>query len=277
MTTAASAIRPRTPCSTPSATATTWRHRPPQPTGDAGRVRIPAEALEALVVQRLQQLLRDQLALLDALSAPGDDAALLQALLNAASARSRAWPKLTPEQLRQLVRAVVVRITVAPDALVIALNKGALRSLLLPGASASPQPAEEDLIALRIQARLQRRGRSVRLVVTPHADSATAVPEDQALIEVLAQGQRWFEQWLRGEVASLRAIAQSAGKSERHVSQVIRAAFLAPDLVEALLQGRRPAQLTVRGVMSELPFDWNEQRRRFGLAPTINDTLSVRD
>ena len=61
------------------------------------------------------------------------------------------------------------------------------------------------------------------------------------------------------------------------MSQVIRAAFLAPDLVEALLQGRRPAQLSVRGVMKELPWDWNEQRRRFGLAPEINDHLSVRD
>ena len=94
---------------------------------------------------------------------------------------------------------------------------------------------------------------------------------------MLAQGERWFEQWLRGEVASLRAIAQSAGKSERHVSQVMRAAFLAPDLLEALLQGRRPVRLTVRGVMKELPWDWNEQRRRFGLAPGINDNLSVRD
>jgi hypothetical protein len=37
--------------------------------------------------------------------------------------------------------------------------------------------------------------------------------EDEALIELLAQGQRWFEQWRRGEVASLRAIAQSAGKT----------------------------------------------------------------
>ena len=113
--------------------------------------------------------------------------------------------------------------------------------------------------------------------MTPHETSATAVQEDQALIEVLAQGQRWFEQWLRGEVASLRAIAQSVGKSERHVSQVIRAAFLAPDLVEALLQGRRPAQLSLRGVMKELPWDWNEQRRRFGLAPGINDHLRVCD
>jgi hypothetical protein len=124
---------------------------------------------------------------------------------------------------------------------------------------------------------VQRRGRSVRLVVTRLEASATAVPENRALIELLAQGQRWFEQWRRGEVASLRAIAQSAGQSERHVSQVIRAAFLAPDLVEALLQRRPPAQLTLRGVMKQLPWDWSEQRRRFGLAPGINHSLSVRD
>ena len=179
------------------------------------------------------------------------------------------------------MRAVLVRITVALDTLVIALNKGALRSVLLlsttHGARASSQQAGDDLIELRIEARMQRRGRSMRLVVTPHEASATAVPEDQALIEVLAQGQHWFEQWLRGEVASLRAIAQSAGKSERQVSQVIRTAFLAPDVVEALLQGRRSAQLTLQGAMKALPWDWNEQRRRFGLAPGINDSLSARD
>ena len=61
------------------------------------------------------------------------------------------------------------------------------------------------------------------------------------------------------------------------MSQVIRTAFLAPDLVQALFHGRRPAQLTVRGVMKDLPWDWNEQRRRFGLAAGMNDNLSVRD
>ena len=124
--------------------------------------------------------------------------------------------------------------------------------------------------------KVQRRGRSVRLVVTPLEASATALPENRALIELLAQGHRWLEQWLRGEVASLRAIAKSAGKSERHVSQVIRAAFLTPDLVEAVLHGRQPAQLTLRQVMKQLPWDWSEQRRRFGLTPGINDNLSVR-
>ena len=59
--------------------------------------------------------------------------------------------------------------------------------------------------------------------------------------------------------------------------QVIRAAFVAPDLVEAVLQGRQPARLTLRQVMKQLPWDWSEQRRRFGLATGINDSLSVRD
>ena len=124
---------------------------------------------------------------------------------------------------------------------------------------------------------MQRRGRAVRLVVTPSEVSPAAAPASPALINVLAQGQRWLEQLMRGEVSSLRSIAQSVGRSERHVSQVIRAAFLAPDLVEAVLQGRAPAQLTLRQIMKQLPWDWNEQRRRFGLAPGINDSLSVRD
>jgi hypothetical protein len=135
-----------------------------------------------------------------------------------------------------------------------------LRSVLLPaasdGASAAFQDAEDDLMQLSIEARVQRRGRSVRLVVSPLEASATALPENRALIALLAQGHRWLEQWLRGEVSSLRAIAKSAGKSERHVSQVIRAAFLTPDLVEAVLHGRQPAQLTLREVMKQLPWDW---------------------
>ena len=144
-------------------------------------------------------------------------------------------------------------------------------------ARASFQEAEDDLVQLTIEARVQRRGRSVRLVVTPQAASASAAQEDRALIEVLAQGHRWLEQWRRGEIASLRAIAKSAGKSERHVSQVIRAAFLTPELVEAVLLGRQPARLTLRQVMKQLPWDWSEQRRRFGLASNTNDSLSVRD
>jgi hypothetical protein len=249
------------------------------PRQDARMARIPAEELETLVLQRLLRWLSDQLALLDALSAPADDAAVLQGLLAAASARCQAWSKLAPEQLRGFVRAVMVKITIALDTIVIALNKSALRTVLLPAAAhgdiTSSQEAEDDLIQLTIEARVQRRGRAVRLVVTPLEASAAAAPASPALLNVLAQGHHWLEQLLRGEVCSLRSIAKSAGVSERYVSQVIHAAFLAPDLVEAVLQGRQPTQLTRRQLMKGLPCDWSEQRRMFGLAQGVPPRMAA--
>jgi site-specific DNA recombinase len=64
-------------------------------------------------------------------------------------------------------------------------------------------------------------------------------------------------------VSSLHRIAAAVGRSERYVSKVIRTAFLAPDLVEAVLEGRAPTRLTPAALTDDLPLDWNEQRRRF--------------
>jgi hypothetical protein len=60
-------------------------------------------------------------------------------------------------------------------------------------------------------------------------------------------------------------LANSAGLSERYVSRIIRCAFLAPDLVEAILQGHHWPGLTLRNLAQQLPLDWSEQRRTFGL------------
>ena len=87
--------------------------------------------------------------------------------------------------------------------------------------------------------------------------------ESPALIPALAQGHLWLTQWLRGEARSLSSIAKSAGVSERYVSQVLRCAFLAPALLETVLQGRQPAQLTLRQ-MKTLPLHCKEQRRVLG-------------
>ena len=60
-------------------------------------------------------------------------------------------------------------------------------------------------------------------------------------------------------------VANCAGLSERYVSRIMRCAFLAPDLVEAILQGRHWPGLTLRNLTEHLPLDWSEQRRTFGL------------
>ena len=79
-----------------------------------------------------------------------------QALLEAATAHCRAWPTLCAEQMRELVRAVVVKITIEVDRIAIQLSKSALRALLLPAASSSNtayEPDDDEQIELNIEAR----------------------------------------------------------------------------------------------------------------------------
>jgi site-specific DNA recombinase len=244
----------------------------PQQAISAPVARISALDLESLVLQRLHDWLSDPLGLLDALSNPGDDTALAQTLLAAASARCRAWPTLTSEQLREFVRSVAVKVTIGPGNITIALSKSALRALLLAVADNTLYEPEDDLIELSVEACLQRPGRAIRLVVGRATPGGVQSQDERRLIHTLAQAHQWLEQLLSGEVSSLRRIAAAVGKSERYVSKVIRAAFLAPDLVEAVLERRPPTGLTLAELTDHLPWDWNEQRRRFAVVLGANRT-----
>jgi hypothetical protein len=51
-------------------------------------------------------------------------------------------------------------------------------------------------------------------------------------------------------------------KAKRYVAQVLHAAFLAPDIVEAILNGQQPVDLTIEKLRKRPPIDWQEQRTR---------------
>ncbi len=54
--------------------------------------------------------------------------------------------------------------------------------------------------------------------------------------------------------------------TERYVSRIMRLAFLAPDIVEAKLDGYQPADLELERLMKGIPVSWNEQRRALGFS-----------
>jgi hypothetical protein len=54
--------------------------------------------------------------------------------------------------------------------------------------------------------------------------------------------------------------------TERYVGRIIRLAFLAPDIVEAILDGYQPADLELERLMKGVPIGWNEQRRALGFS-----------
>ena len=89
---------------------------------------------------------------------------------------------------------------------------------------------------------------------------------DENLIALLARAHRWRDQLAAGEFQTAREISHRTGTGPGEVSRIIQLAFLAPDIVEAVLAGRQPVELTPRHLMriGELPLEWHRQRRLLG-------------
>jgi hypothetical protein len=83
---------------------------------------------------------------------------------------------------------------------------------------------------------------------------------------LVAKAHRWFHQLETGEMPSIRAIARHEGIHECDVSRNLRLAFLAPDIVEAILDGNQPVDMTAETLrrLPQLPPDWETQRRLLG-------------
>jgi hypothetical protein len=84
---------------------------------------------------------------------------------------------------------------------------------------------------------------------------------DPKLIKAIARGRAWFEELAAGRARSLRELAERNGITRRYVRRLVDHTFLSPDLIEAILQGRQPVELTATRLTElDLPPDWIDQR-----------------
>src|SRR6476660_51896 len=89
---------------------------------------------------------------------------------------------------------------------------------------------------------------------------------DAKLVSLLADAHCWIDDVGQGRVVSLRDIARRYHRDVGEVSRTLPLAFLAPDIIEAILGGRQPIELTARQLLRirNLPSSWEDQRRRLG-------------
>jgi len=83
---------------------------------------------------------------------------------------------------------------------------------------------------------------------------------NHTLITAVARAHVWYERLLVEKTTSLRTIAREYGVTDGYVGRILRYAFLAPDLVEAILHGRQPPALTLERLLHDLPNSWAAQR-----------------
>jgi hypothetical protein len=101
--------------------------------------------------------------------------------------------------------------------------------------------------------------------VTP--DGVTWAPRprvDNAMVKALARAFRWRKQLDGGVYGSLEDLARAQGIAPSYVSRVLRLTLLAPAIVEAILDGRQPAELQLDDLLAGFPLEWEGQRSGFG-------------
>ena len=126
---------------------------------------------------------------------------------------------------------------------------------------------EKDLVPTPTALRCswERCGQEMRLIVPGVADKGTPPRYDAALIKAIARGHSWHQRLISGKTGSVEALARELGFTKRYVNRIIRCALLAPDIVERILEGRQPPELTLNRLFKDIPADWGEQRRVFGI------------
>lgn len=85
-----------------------------------------------------------------------------------------------------------------------------------------------------------------------------------SLVVALARAYTWQQMLMVGEYASVHQLAASLGCDMSYVARTMNLALLAPDIVEAIIEGRMPG-LTLKSMPKTLPLAWSEQRALLGI------------
>jgi site-specific DNA recombinase len=210
--------------------------------------RLPASEIETSVAAAAATLLEDKSALVTAIQQRGIESHRMMPILGQAAK----WvSELRSGGQGEALAALVDRVELTRSGFKLALR--------LP----ISLDASSDALTLErcIPLTMKKRGVELRLVIQNEPSSKSKV--DIVLMKYIARAHQWFDELVSGEVQSLTAIAAREGLSYRFVGKIVRLAFLAPEIVEAIAEGRQPPELSTELLTKRigLPLDWRDQKR----------------
>ena len=132
----------------------------------------------------------------------------------------------------------------------------------LPASECDP----ESLLTLTAAVKLKSAGRETRLLIEGNDPDARTIP-DHSLHRLLAKAEQYRSRFFENGDKSMAELAAEAGVCSSYFTRVLRLSFLAPDIVQAILQNRHPVEINAERLCKrlDLPFDWDAQRLRLGI------------
>ena len=113
-------------------------------------------------------------------------------------------------------------------------------------------------ITVRVPFRVVKRGGRKEVQLPEGAVQSRRT--DNTLVKALARAFRWKRMLESGEFTTIAELAEREGIPSTYMARILRLTLLAPELIEAILDGRQPRVLTLPTLMKPFPMEWKEQR-----------------
>jgi len=217
--------------------------------------RVAAPEVERAVRAATRQILGDRAAIAGAIEELSLDASRLPSIFKAAEAWIQSL-RSESEAASALIR-LIERVRLKQGGIDVSIK------LPIPSDEGRRDAATPKELALArfVPMRMKRRGVEMRLIID--GDAASLARIDLPLLDATARAYRWSNDLLVGRARSIGEIARREHLTARHVRRVMRLAFLAPRIVEAIVEGRQPADLSTLAMTQriELPPLWSAQQQ----------------
>jgi len=121
---------------------------------------------------------------------------------------------------------------------------------------------EGDCLVVQVPLQIKRR-RGRKEVIAPvglGADDPPPARTNESLATTIARAHRWREVLEAGRHSTIRELAHDLGMDHSYVARILRLTSLAPDIVEAIVDGAEPGRLSLEKLYRAPP-EWEEQRR----------------
>ena len=121
--------------------------------------------------------------------------------------------------------------------------------------------APVQTVTVEVPFTIRKRG-GRKQVITPDGASTWVSPRtriDNTMIKAIARGFRWRRLLETGVYGTIEEIAAAEKINSSYVSRLLRMTLLAPNIVEAILDGRQPTKVTLAVLMRPFPVAWEEQ------------------
>jgi hypothetical protein len=114
-----------------------------------------------------------------------------------------------------------------------------------------------DTMTIHVPFRILKRGGRKEMQLPEGATQSRRA--DSTLVKALARAFRWKRMLESGEFGTIAELAEREGIAPSYMTRVLRLTLLAPDIVQAILDGRQGPEVTLQGVLKPMAFEWSQQ------------------